>query len=174
MFFFPPGDSRNKMLVLYFLNALKLKLTKDQISEFALESDVIPYFELQKTIYELEESGYIAAFPMPYGQTYCITASGYKALEYFSDRIPQSQRNNLDMHAEEKREKLRKMTQFKANIDKAHNDTYSVEMSVFEGEDTMLKVSVLLPDLQTARKAVQNWENSSQIVYKTIIENLLQ
>lgn len=173
MFFFPPGDSRNKMLILYFLNALGLKLTKDQICEFALESDVIPYFELQKAMYELEESGYIAAYPMPYGQAYCITDNGYNALELFSDRIPQSQRDNLDKHAEEKREKIRKMTQFKTKIDKARNDTYSVEMSVFEGEDTILKVSVLLPDLKSAQRASTNWENSSQTVYKTIINELL-
>ena len=90
MAFFSEGYTKSKLMVLYFLNELSVDLTKEQIATFSAAYELIPYFELQSAIYELEEEGFLAAVPRPYGQAYCLTPKGKETLGMFVERLPQS------------------------------------------------------------------------------------
>ena len=95
MAFFSDGFTKSKLMVLYFLNELSVDLTKEQIATFSAAYELIPYFELQSAIYELEEEGFLAAVPRPYGQAYCLTPKGKETLGMFVERLPQSVRDDL-------------------------------------------------------------------------------
>lgn len=119
MAFFSDGFTKSKLMVLYFLNELSVDLTKEQIATFSAAYELIPYFELQSAIYELEEEGFLAAVPRPYGQAYCLTPKGKETLGMFVERLPQSVRDDLTDYADACREKLRRETQFSAASEKA-------------------------------------------------------
>ena len=87
MAFFSDGFTKSKLMVLYFLNELSVDLTKEQIATFSAAYELIPYFELQSAIYELEEEGFLAAVPRPYGQAYCLTPKGKETLGMFVERL---------------------------------------------------------------------------------------
>lgn len=77
---------------------------------------MIPYFELQSAIYELEEEGFLAAVPRPYGQAYCLTPKGKETLGMFVERLPQSVRDDLTDYADAlPRETAQRNTVFRAS-----------------------------------------------------------
>ena len=119
MAFFSDGFTKSKLMVLYFLKELSVNLTKEQIATFSAAYELIPYFELQSAIYELEEEGFLAAVPRPYGQAYCLTPKGEETLDMFVERLPQSVRDDLTNYADACRDKLRRETQFSASSEKA-------------------------------------------------------
>ena len=114
--YFYDETNRNKLIVLYFIKSLNIELTRSQIADFSVAHDLIPYFDLQTTVGELEESGLLACVPKAFGQAFMLTPQGRDIIEMFQERIPQSQRDTLDRYADECREQLRLDTQYSAAI----------------------------------------------------------
>ncbi len=174
MAFFSAGFTKSKLMVLYFLNELSVDLTKEQIATFSAAYGLIPYFELQSAIYELEEGGFLAAVPRPYGQAYCLTPKGRETLEMFVERLPQSVRDDLTNYADDCREKLRLETQFSATSEKAGSGgAYRVTMRAMEKNGDLLQVSVLLPDHESAKRACAAWPERAHAIYACVLSELL-
>ncbi|MBE5785412.1 MAG: DUF4364 family protein [Clostridiales bacterium] len=175
MSFFSEGFTKSKLTVLYFLKELSVNLTKDQIATFSTAYDLIPYFELHSAVYELEEEGFLAAVPRPYGQTYCLTPKGEETLEMFVERLPQSMRDNITDYADECREKLRLETQFSTSVEKVGtNGACRLTLRAMEQHGDLLQISILLPDNATASHASALWPERAEFIYKSILSELLR
>lgn len=174
MSFFSEGFTKSKLTVLFFLKELPVNLTKNQIATFSAAYDLIPYFELQSAIYELEEEGFLAAVPRPYGQTYCLTPKGEETLEMFVERLPQSMRDRISDYADECREKLRLETQFSTSVEKVgSNGACRLTLRAMEQRGDLLQIAILLPDNATANHAASLWPDKAEIIYKTVLSELL-
>ena len=173
MAFFSDGFTKSKLMVLYFLNELSVDLTKEQIATFSAAYELIPYFELQSAIYELEEEGFLAAVPRPYGQAYCLTPKGKETLGMFVERL-QSVRDDLTDYADACREKLRRETQFSAASEKAGvGGAYRTTLRAMEQSGDLLQISILLPDAASAKHAAAVWPERAQAIYTAILSELL-
>lgn len=175
MSFFSEGFTKSKLTVLYFLRELSVNLTKEQIVTFSAAYDLIPYFELHSAIYELEEEGFLAAVPRPYGQTYCLTPKGEETLEMFVERLPQSMRDDITDYADACREKLRLETQFSTAVEKVGTGSACrLTLRAMEQQGDILQLSILLPDNATASRAASLWPERAETIYKSILTELLR
>ncbi len=173
MSFFSDELTRNKLTVLYFLNKLKVELTRDQIADVSVQHDLIPYFDLQSTVCELEEAGFLAAVPRTFGQAYSLTERGLDALNMFCERIPQSLRDDLDTYADACRDELRKQTQYVSSIEKAEQGGYWVTLKAMERDSTIFVINLLLADAHSANLAAARWPENTDELYREIIAKLL-
>ena len=173
MSFFSDELTRNKLTVLYFLNKLQVELTRDQIATVSVQHDLIPYFDLQSTVCELEEAGFLAAVPRSFGQAYSLTERGQDALNMFCERIPQSLRDDLDTYADSRRDELRRQTQYVSNIEKAEQGGYWVSLKAMERDSTIFVINLLLPDAASANRAATRWPEYTDDLYGEIISKLL-
>ena len=175
MAFFSEGYTKSKLMVLFFLNELSVDLTKEQIATFSAAYELIPYFELQSAIYELEEEGFLAAVPRPYGQAYCLTPKGKETLGMFVERLPQSVRDDLTDYANACREKLRRETQFSSASEKAGmGGAYRTTLRAMELNGELLQISILLPDAASATYAAAVWPERAQAIYSAILSELMK
>jgi len=173
MSFFSKGVTKDKLTVLYFFDALSIELTRDQITTFSGENEIIPYFDLQSAVYALEEEGMLAAVPRQRGQCYCITPRGKDTLEMFKERLPLSHRKELDAAAEAYREKLLRESQFTVSIERAAGGGWRTTLRTLERNDELMGISILLPDRESAKKAAAIWPDRALAIYTYLINELL-
>lgn len=174
MAYFSTGVTKDKLSMLYFLHALGLELTRDQIVTLGLQCDIMPYFDMQDALTKLEEVGAIAALPRSFGMAYCVTPVGEQALELFGEELPLSLRNTLTMHAEENRQAMKNRTQYAATITDLPNGPCQVLLRAREKDYELLSLSVTLPDRESAEKARDGWCQNAPAVYRAILENILR
>ncbi len=172
--FFYDETNRDKLIALYCIKSLDIEMTRDQIADFCVEHDLIPYFDLQTTIGELEESGLLAAVPKAFGQAYMLTTEGEQVLEMFQERIPQSRRDMLDSFANQSRDKILLDTQYSATAREACDGGYTVTLKAMESNRNVLAIEILMPDTQTANSAIRLWRESSVDIYKYLMNTLTE
>ena len=173
MSFFLQGFTRDKLTVLYFLDALSIELTRAEITTFSGEHELVPYFDLQSAVYELEEEGMLAAVPRPRGQCYCLTPKGKETLEMFKERLPLSVRDELDEDAEAWRETLRRQSQFVGTAEKASGGGWRAVLRTVELNDDLIGVSILLPDRESTNRAIAAWPDKAPDIYAYLLRALL-
>ena len=172
--YFYDETNRNKLIVLYFIKSLNIELTRSQIADFSVAHDLIPYFDLQTTVGELEESGLLACVPKAFGQAFMLTPQGRDIIEMFQERIPQSQRDTLDRYADECREQLRLDTQYSATGRELYKGGYGVTLKAMDSSRTLLGIEFMLPDSKSANKAIARWRASSADIYRYLVQVLVE
>ena len=172
MLFFSEGVTKSKLIVLYFLNRLELALTRDQITTVGAAYDLVPFFELQSAVAEMEEDGLLAAVPRPYGQAYALTTDGHTAVDMFMERLPLSLRDDLDSYADACREDIRRQTQYTAKIEQRPGGECLVHMLFVEKDDTLLSIELMFPDAASANKAVAAWPQRAEDAYFYLLSSL--
>ena len=170
--FFYDETNKNKLIVLYCVKSLDIEMTRDQLADFCVEHDLVPYFDLQTTVGELEESGLLAAVPKAFGQAYMLTTEGNQVLELFQERIPESQRMLLEYCANKSRDKILLDTQYSARAKEACDGGYTVTLKSMESNRNVLAVEILMPDTKTANSAIRRWRECSVDIYKYIMNVL--
>lgn len=173
-FFYDDAD-RSKLLVLYFVNSLNIDLTRDQIAYFSTVHDLMPYFDLQTTVGELEADGYLAAVPRPYGHAFLLTDMGRETLAMFKNRIPAPVQDTLDKYADECRDDMLRQTQSLSTFELAGPDgSYTVNFKVIEDNRTLLGLELLLPDSGSVNRSLSRWKEKSTDIYQYIIKQLAE
>lgn len=170
--FFADGFTKDKIIVMYALMKLASEPTKEQLTTFFASFDLMPYFDMQSAVYELEEDGFIAAVPRPYGQAYCLTPHGRETLDMFAERVPQSQRTRIDECADGYREKLRSEMHYSAIMERTVKGAYRVTVRAMEQNGELLRVEILLPDEKSARHAVSVWPEKAEAIYASVLSGL--
>lgn len=174
MSFFSEGITKNKLIILSTLSELSASPTREQMTTFFGEYDILPYFELQTAVSELEEGGFIAAVPRPYGQAYCLTEAGRKTYEMFSERLPESERARISKSAAAFGERLRRETQYSCTFERQPNGSYEVMMRAMDFSGELMKIELLAPDETSAKRISAEWPNEAEAIYATLIERLMR
>ena len=162
--YFYDETNRNKLIVLYFIKSLNIELTRSQIADFSVAHDLIPYFDLQTTVGELEESGLLACVPKAFGQAFMLTPQGRDIIE----------RDTLDRYADECREQLRLDTQYSATGRELYKGGYGVTLKAMDSSRTLLGIEIMLPDSKSANKAIARWRASSADIYRYLVKVLVE
>lgn len=172
MAFFEDGFTKDKIVVMYALQKLAAEPTREQMTTFFGQYDLMPFFELQSAVYELEEGGFLAAVPRPYGQAYCLTPRGKDTLAMFIERVPQSKLAQVDAFADAYREKLRRQTQYASFAERTGGGAFRVTLKAMELDGEILRINILLPDEASARLAQRAWPERAPAIYRTILAKL--
>lgn len=172
MSFFEDGFTKDKIVVMYALFRLPAEPTREQMTTFFGEFELLPFFELQSAIYELEEGGFLAAVPRPYGQAYCLTEKGKETLGMFIERVPQSQRTQIERCAEAFGEKLLRQTHYASFAKPTGRGAYALTLRAMERNAELIRIELLLPDEAAARRAEKAWPERAPAIYASILSEL--
>lgn len=172
MAYFSSGVTRDKLIVLYFLQKIDFELTREQVYQVMALNDWMNYFDFQTTMLELEEDGYIAAIPRSFGQGYRPTQLGREAISLFENTLPYSLREAMSSYVEEHMEELRLETQFQCDIQPWEEGGYTVQLKAMDRNAILFQISAILPNQEVAQRACKNWRTEAAALYQITLEHL--
>ena len=172
MNYFSDGTTKNKLILLSFLENLNIEITKEQLTTAAAQYEFMPYFDLQNALYELEEEGFIAAIPRSFGTAYCIAPKGKETIAAFCETLPLSERENIAEFADMCRAKFRNETQYTHRIEKLPSGAYKVILSAVEEHGELFSVSFCFTSSQAANTACSKWSENALDIYSALNEFL--
>ncbi len=163
----------NKLIILYILNEVDIPLTKPQLSNIVLENNLINYFTLQQCITELDQYELIKKADNSKKDVYVPTESGLKTLKIFLDRIPKSIVNTISDYIEKNKDIIKKEAQIIADYTKQGESEYIVNLKVMENEIVLIDLKLSVVSSKQAKFICEKWTNSSQKIYKQIMDTLI-
>ncbi|HHW69746.1 MAG TPA: DUF4364 family protein [Clostridiales bacterium] len=164
--------AKNKIIILYYMQALDIPLTNPQITQFFLENNIIPYFELQQYLSELIDTKLVNFLEARDKYLYSISPTGTKVLELFEHRISSDLKQKIDNYAHKNRNRLRKESQITAEYKKLADRQYIITCRVMEEDMILLELKLNVTDSKQAKLICNNWLNRAPVVYKNIIATL--
>ena len=153
-----------KLIILYMLQNVNFPLSNTQISDFILEKEYTIYFHLQEALIEIEKVRNTSYYHM--------TEEGSKTLSFFENEISPEIREEIDRYMKEHSYELRKKASVVADYYKTAGDDYEVRCQARERKTTIFEIVVTVPSEEAAKKICSNWENRSQKIYASIMNEL--
>ncbi len=163
-----------KLMTLYMLNKVNFPLTNTQISGFFLDKEYTSYFVFQQVISELLDSNLITSEVVRNTSYYRITDDGIETIELFTSKIPVAIIDDIDIFLIDNKYELRNQVGTLADYYKSTNQDYVVNCQIKEGQSTLIDLSISVPSEDVAEDMCNNWQNTSQELYETIMKMLMK
>ena len=164
----------NKLLLLYILSKMEIHLTNSQITQIALENELMNYFSLQQFLSELTESKFLRSFTENSKECYTLTKKSMDVLEYFTSRIPSDLKEKIDAYILANKEEVLKETQVKASFSKLSTNEFVVSLKVLENETTLINLDLNVASNKQAKQICDNWKKNAPNIYGDIIKLLIR
>ena len=161
-----------KLIVLYMLNRVSFPLTAAQISDFILTREYTNFLTLQQVIRELTDTGLVDARTVRNRTQLLLTKDGKQTLDFFSQQISTSIRQEIDEYLKENEMELRNEVSILADYYKATSGEYEAHLKAKEGNVTLVDLIISVPVEETAAAICDNWQKKNQEIYQYLIEQL--
>ena len=161
-----------KLIVLYMLNRVSFPLTAAQISDFILTREYTNFLTLQQVIRELTDTGLVDARTVRNRTQLLLTKDGKQTLDFFSQQISASIRQEIDEYLKENEMELRNEVSILADYYKSTSGEYEAHLKAKEGNVTLVDLIISVPVEETAAAICDNWQEKNQEIYQYLIEQL--
>lgn len=161
-----------KLIVLYMLNRVSFPLTAAQISDFILTKEYTNFLTLQQVIRELTDTGLVDARTVRNRTQLLLTKDGKQTLDFFSQQISASIRQEIDEYLKENEMELRNEVSILADYYKSTSGEYEAHLKAKEGNVTLVDLIISVPVEETAAAICDNWQKKNQEIYQYLIEQL--
>ena len=161
-----------KLIVLYMLNRVSFPLTAAQISDFILTREYTNFLTLQQVIRELTDTGLVDARTVRNRTQLLLTKDGKQTLDFFSQQISASIRQEIDEYLKENEMELRNEVSILADYYKSTSGEYEAHLKAKEGKVTLVDLIISVPVEETAAAICDNWQKKNQEIYQYLIEQL--
>lgn len=162
-----------KLIVLYMLDKVDFPLTNAQISDFILDKGYTTYFKLQQALSELAQSGFIREEATHSRTFYHLTEEGEETIRFFSGKISEAIRGDIDAFLKEKHYELKNEVAVKSDYFPGTGAEYVVRCQVIEGGQPLIDLALTVPSEAEAQTIANNWNKKNQEVYARIMQDLL-
>lgn len=162
----------NKLIILYLLAEVKMPLSLSQVTQIVLERGYTNYFSLQQYLNELEQSSFLHVLKQNNTSFFEITDKGIEALNFFSSRIPDFIRNELDNFIENNWRTFKSELDIKAEYIPFKSNEYIVSCGVTENDSTLISIDVTVGSKKQAVELCNNWRNNASSLYSQILQVL--
>ncbi|WP_432663904.1 DUF4364 family protein [Wukongibacter baidiensis] len=166
-------EAEKKLLLLHIFHKFEVPITKNQITDFVMENDLLNYFVLQQFLSELVDTLLLEYSNNEEHYYYLITEKGTDTLNYFKDRLSEDLIGKIDNSIENRKKVLLKETQISANYKRKSKNDYLVELKVVENDITLIDLKLDVVSNKQAKIICDNWKNKAQDVYGEIIKLLI-
>lgn len=170
MGYFTDALTHDKLWILYFLRAVDMRLTNEQLVRVSMDNGWTNYFDLQEALIDLVDNALIALVHKPNDNYYALTPAGVDALGQFETRIPFSTREALSQYADDNRETLRKQTQVLSDLRAQGDGQYQVTLKLLENSNQLAKVSLLVDSRESAWRVRDAWDSRSDELYGALLK----
>ncbi len=161
-----------KLIVLHMLSRVKFPLTTAQISNFMLEQDYTDYLTLQQIFSELSDAGMIRRSTVHNRTLLHLTEEGRSTLQYFSSRISDGTKADIDLFLRENELTLRNEVSVQADYYKATSGEYEARLLAKEKEINLIELTLSVPTKEIAAAVCDHWQSRNQEIYKYIVQQL--
>lgn len=172
MAYFSTFETRDKLILLYFLQASGLKLSETDLLHVVLDNGWMNYFDFARVCTELIEGGMLELEKRPQGNLLALGPNGKEVLDHFAERLPLSLRRKIQDYADRHRIAIRRAAQHMASYEKHSENDYRVRLAIMDKEDALLSMEVLAPTEEMAKTFVNRWEDRGQEVFTQVIRIL--
>lgn len=162
-----------KLILLYILDHVDYPLTNSQLSEFLLEKEYTTYFTIQTALSELEEAGFVSVSHQTNTSFYTLTVSGEETLEAFASDISEDIRAEIGQFLKNRQYELRRANEVTANYFPKRSHEYTVEMTLHEKKDTLMRLELTIPGEDQARVVCDQFLKNSSDIYNYLMTTLL-
>ena len=162
-----------KLIVLYMAKHSKETLTNSQISEFILDRDYTDYFQLQKVLSELTETGLLKKRTVSNSSYYELTEEGSRTLSYFEKNLSQDIKNEIKEYLNNCGYQVQERILTPADYYTTPQGNYAVRCQIIEKDSTMLDLSLQTPGLEAAQAICRSWPLKAQDIYATLMGELI-
>ncbi|MFY9213324.1 MAG: DUF4364 family protein [Tissierellaceae bacterium] len=166
--------AQNKLILLYIVREAGYGFTKDEITEFILKKNYMNFFSIQQYLSELVDSSFIDLVENQDRQEYKLQEKGKTALEYFSNKIPDFIKEDLETEFQAQRNQAKKETQVLAEHYQNENGQYVVNLKLIENEDTLFSLYLNLVSLEQVEIVSNAWKERTESIYAEIIKLLTE
>lgn len=162
-----------KLIILYMLDKNGGDMAMDRISSFLLEEGYVNFLSLNHTYAQIEESGLVRS-RMESDRCYLhITQEGVSSLALFRGELSSDMMREADAFMKRNRMSLKNDASMHAQIRPTEEGMYEAQLSVTEGAGTLMRLSIRVPDRETAEEICRNWPQKSEDIYASVIEKLI-
>lgn len=172
MSYFSDYDTKNKLLILYFIKSSGIEIGEEDLLSIIMEKKWMDYFEFALSISEMKDSGFIKKEKKLAGERLILCPNGEEVLEGFYKRIPKSLRDSVDQYNDENRARLQRRGENRAQYHKAEDGSYVAEFAIIDKDIELLSVSINLPNIEMAKSFVSKWEEKAGNIYSYMISEL--
>ena len=166
--------AESKVLLLYFINKIKIPVSRTQVTRVILENKFMNYFFLHQYLNELYNDKLINIKKEDHLSFYTITEKGVETLNYLVTVIPAGLKIRIDNSIGEIRQNIRNQTYIDANYYPENENMYNVKCSIKEDDFVLFEYFIAAGSKETARKICNNFKKNSSEVYTEIIDVLLK
>lgn len=165
--------AENKVLLLYFMNRVRIPVSNMQLTRIMLENRYMNYFLLQQGIHEMQLDNLIITETRDNIDYYSPSTDGLKMLDMFTDLIPLGIRTRLDQSIDAIRSVMRLETSVVAEFTLENEDEYEVKCKILEDFKPLIDIRLSVGSRDDARSICNNWKTHAKEIYPEVIAVLL-
>ena len=169
----PESLMLNKLIILYILNNVNFPLTNSQLTDLILDKEYASYFNIQQSLADLVEDGYVRMDTVRSDSLYKITDSGKETLSFFSNTISPAIRAEIDEYLLEKELNLREEVSVHSEFFEGKKDEFVTRLRVIERGSSIFEINLAVPSREEAELICRNWKEASSELYELVLARLL-
>ncbi len=164
-----------KLIILYMLDRAGGEIAMPRTSSFLIENGYASNFEtLLQTYEEIEKNGFVTEKSRG-GKTFLqITEEGEETLGFFADQLSDSIKLQIRTYLKEMGREIANEEAILGEYYRSTLDDYTVHLVVRESGHPIVSLDLSVPDEESAKKAVKNWQDQSSELYRQLMTTLLQ
>lgn len=174
MAFFPEGQGRVKLLMLYIIKRFRTPVSREQVFTAMAEADDTGFFEMSELMAQLEQEQYVVAVPARDQHLLYLTQKGEELVLAFERELPRSVRDEMIGYTDEHREEIRRANCVYCDALPKPDGSWVVKLALLEREGTVFEMDLRVPDAKTANRARENWVGSADSIYIDILTRLTE
>jgi len=165
--------AQNKLLLLYLLKQSSVALSELQMVRIMGELDLIRYFDLKESLFELEQNGEVVPRATTQAVVYGVTEKGARMLSVLMGDMRTSYRDAIDDYLRTNRAALEKESQFIGEYMRLGENEYRVVLKVLEENRTTFEIDLIVYSKEDAKKMVERWGENAVSIYKSVLSQLI-
>ena len=171
---FLEGLPKEKVQLLYILNAAKAELTEQQFYQCAYECAGMNWFSFHDVVGDLEENGDIVYERRPFGACAYLTEQGKLTLGMFERGLTFSLRESIDTYMKRVAPQFRQERELVSSDEPLPGGGMLVRLKALEGERVLLEIDLTVASLEESLTIRKNWQKHSTGLYETIYDTLTE
>jgi hypothetical protein len=148
-------------------------LTPGQLSRFLLDPGLaIGGFDPIVVLSQLKDDGLLEQHVSRDGIVYGLTSQGAQSLAPHLSAMPADQVQRMDKTSAEYSEVFAKEQDYIAQYTEQANAIVPIFLSIRQGGKILLKVSIIVNDVDTAKRITANWMGNAHKAYEAVWESI--
>jgi len=170
---FLEGLPKEKIQLLYILNAARAELTMQQFYQCAFECTGMNWFSFHDVVGELEKNGDIVCERRPFGTCAFLTDQGKATLSLFEKGLTYSLREGIDQYLKQNAPQFRQEKELVSSEEALPGGGMLVRLKALEGDRPLLEIDLSVASLEESLRIRKNWQRCSAELYDTIYDTLI-